>query len=78
MPKRSQYWLNPKVSPRKVAGWSGVMNITGQLDAAVGLVADVCKKHKANPGQVFKKDLKEYLGIIIDAEIGLDFEKIQP
>jgi hypothetical protein len=40
------------------------MNTTGQMDSAVGLVADVCKKYNANPHDVYKLYLQEYLDLI--------------
>lgn len=45
-------------------GGPRVMNTTGQMGAAVGLAAVICKKHNANPREVYKLYLKEYLNLI--------------
>jgi hypothetical protein len=45
-------------------GGPRVMNTTGQMGAAVGLAAAVCKKHNVNPREVYKLYLKEYLSLI--------------
>ncbi len=45
-------------------GGPRVMNTTGQMGAAVGLAATICKKHNANPRDVYKTYLKEYLELI--------------
>jgi hypothetical protein len=45
-------------------GGPRVMNTTGQMGAAVGLAAAICKKHSANPREVYKTYLKEYLSLI--------------
>jgi len=40
------------------------MNTTGQLGTAVGLAATLCKKHQANPREIYQSYLKEYLDLI--------------
>lgn len=45
-------------------GGPRVMNTTGQMGAAVGLAASICKKHNVNPREVYKLYLKEYLSLI--------------
>ncbi len=45
-------------------GGPRVMRTTGQMGAAVGLAASVCKKHKANPRDVYTTYLDEYLQLI--------------
>lgn len=45
-------------------GGPRVMNTTGQMGAAVGLAAAICKKHDTNPREVYKSYLQEYLGLI--------------
>jgi len=45
-------------------GGPRVMNTTGQMGAAVGLAAAICKKHNVNPRDVYKAYLQEYLGLI--------------
>ncbi|HRX12259.1 MAG TPA: FAD-dependent oxidoreductase [Draconibacterium sp.] len=45
-------------------GGPRVMRTTGQMGAAVGIAASVCKKHKANPRDVYTNYLDEYLELI--------------
>jgi len=45
-------------------GGPRVMNTTGQMGAAVGYAAAICKKHHVNPREVYKSYLKEYLNLI--------------
>ncbi len=45
-------------------GGPRVMRTTGQMGAAVGIAASVCKKHKANPRDVYTTYLDEYLQLI--------------
>ncbi len=45
-------------------GGPRVMNTNGQMGAAVGIAAAVCKKHKVNPRDVYKFYLNEYLHLI--------------
>lgn len=47
-------------------GLSGprVMNTTGQMGAAVGIAAALCKKHQVTPREIYQKHLKEYLALI--------------
>jgi hypothetical protein len=45
-------------------GGPRVMRTTGQMGAAVGLAASVCKKYKVNPRDIYQSHLKEYLDLI--------------
>ncbi|MFC4094883.1 FAD-dependent oxidoreductase [Euzebyella saccharophila] len=45
-------------------GGPRVMRTTGQMGAAVGLAASLCKKYDVNPRQVYTGYLKEYLDLI--------------
>ena len=45
-------------------GGPRVMRTTGQMGAAVGLAASVCKKHNASPRDVYTSYLDEYLELI--------------
>jgi hypothetical protein len=45
-------------------GGPRVMRTTGQMGAAVGLAASVCKKHNVNPRDVYTTYLAEYLELI--------------
>ncbi len=45
-------------------GGPRVMRTTGQMGAAVGLAASVCKKYNANPRDVYTSHLNEYLELI--------------
>ena len=45
-------------------GGPRVMRTTGQMGAAVGIAASVCKKHNANPRDVYTTYLGEYLELI--------------
>ena len=40
------------------------MRTTGQMGAAVGLAASVCKKHNASPREIYTSYLDEYLELI--------------
>jgi Dehydrogenases (flavoproteins) len=48
------------------AGLGGprVMRTTGQMGAAVGIAASVCKKYNINPRDVYQAHLKEYMQLI--------------
>ncbi|MRI00142.1 FAD-dependent oxidoreductase [Kriegella sp. EG-1] len=56
------------------AGLGGprVMLTTGQMGAAVGIAAAVCKKYDVNPREIYTGYLEEYLALIEDQK----FEKI--
>lgn len=45
-------------------GGPRVMRTTGQMGAAVGIAASVCKKHNVNPRDVYTTYLEEYLELI--------------
>lgn len=45
-------------------GGPRVMRTTGQMGAAVGIAASVCKKYSASPREVYQSHLKEYLNLI--------------
>jgi hypothetical protein len=45
-------------------GGPRVMRTTGQMGAAVGLAASLCKKYKLTPRAIYQLHLKEYLDLI--------------
>lgn len=45
-------------------GGPRVMRTTGQMGAAVGIAASVCKKYNVTPRDVYQSHLKEYLNLI--------------
>jgi hypothetical protein len=45
-------------------GGPRVMRTTGQMGAAVGLAASICKKYNASPRDVYTTHLQEYLELI--------------
>lgn len=45
-------------------GGPRVMKTTGQMGAAVGLAASLCKKYNTNPRDIYNSHLKEYLDLI--------------
>lgn len=45
-------------------GGPRVMRTTGQMGAAVGLAASLCKKYNVNPRDIYTNHLKEYLDLI--------------
>jgi hypothetical protein len=45
-------------------GGPRVMRTTGQMGAAVGLAASLCKKYKVNPRDIYVSHLNEYLNLI--------------
>ena len=45
-------------------GGPRVMRTTGQMGAAVGLAASICKKYKVAPRDIYQTHLKEYLDLI--------------
>lgn len=45
-------------------GGPRIMNTTGQMGAAVGLAASLCKKYNTNPRAIYQIYLKEYLDLI--------------
>jgi len=45
-------------------GGPRVMNTTGQMGAAVGLAASICKKYNVKPRAIYQTYLKEYLSLI--------------
>ena len=40
------------------------MRTTGQMGAAVGLAAAVCKKYNVNPRSVYENHLEEYMHLV--------------
>lgn len=46
-------------------GGPRVMRTTGQMGAAVGLAAAICKKYDITPREVYEKHLKEYMDLIM-------------
>ena len=47
-----------------VLGGPRVMRTTGQMGAAVGFAASICKKYKVNPRDIYEKYLEEYMQLI--------------
>ncbi len=45
-------------------GGPRVMRTTGQMGAAVGFAAALCKKYQVNPRAIYQKYLKEYMNLI--------------
>lgn len=45
-------------------GGPRVMRTTGQMGAAVGFAASLCKKYKVNPRTIYQKYLTEYMNLI--------------
>ena len=45
-------------------GGPRVMRTTGQMGAAVGYAASLCKKYKVNPRDIYTHHLKEYMDLI--------------
>lgn len=45
-------------------GGPRVMRTTGQMGAAVGFAASLCKKYNASPRDIYQSHLKEYLDLI--------------
>lgn len=45
-------------------GGPRVMRTTGQMGAAVGIAASICKRYQATPRAVYESHLKEYLDLI--------------
>lgn len=45
-------------------GGPRVMRTTGQMGAAVGFAAVICKKHNINPREIYTNHLQEYLDLI--------------
>jgi hypothetical protein len=45
-------------------GGPRVMRTTGQMGAAVGFAASLCKKYNVNPREIYRSHLKEYLDLI--------------
>jgi len=48
-------------------GGPRVMNTTGQMGAAVGYAAYLCKKYQASPRDIYMKYLKEYMEIVLNS-----------
>lgn len=49
-------------------GGPRVMRTTGQMGAAVGFAAALCKKYKVNPRAIYTDHLKEYMQLIEDQQ----------
>ena len=45
-------------------GGPRVMRTTGQMGAAVGFAASLCKKYDVNPRDIYTGYLDEYMGLI--------------
>jgi hypothetical protein len=48
-------------------GGPRVMRTTGQMGAAVGYAASVCKKYQINPREVYNHHLQEYMNLILSS-----------
>lgn len=49
-------------------GGPRVMRTTGQMGAAVGFAASLCKKYKVNPREIYTDHLQEYMQLIDDQQ----------
>lgn len=49
-------------------GGPRVMRTTGQMGAAVGYAASVCKKYKVTPREVYQKHLQEYMDLVLSSD----------
>lgn len=49
-------------------GGPRVMRTTGQMGAAVGFAASLCKKYKVNPRKIYTDHLQEYMQLIEDQQ----------
>jgi hypothetical protein len=49
-------------------GGPRVMRTTGQMGAAVGYAASLCKKHQCSPRQLYEDHLSEYLELIQNSD----------
>ncbi|HNX80399.1 MAG TPA: FAD-dependent oxidoreductase, partial [Prolixibacteraceae bacterium] len=45
-------------------GGPRVMRTTGQMGAAVGVAASLCKKYQCSPRDIYRSHLEEYLKLI--------------
>lgn len=52
-------------------GGPRVMRTTGQMGAAVGYAASVCKKYNIYPRDVYEKHLKEYIDLVASSDDGI-------
>ena len=46
-------------------GGPRVMRTTGQMGAAVGYAASLCKKYNVDPRAIYQKYLSEYMNLIL-------------
>ena len=44
------------------------MRTTGQMGAAVGFAASLCKKYKVNPRDIYTDHLEEYMKLIMEQQ----------
>ncbi|MDW3652066.1 MAG: FAD-dependent oxidoreductase [Bacteroidia bacterium] len=49
-------------------GGPRVMRTTGQMGAAVGFAASLCKKYKVNPRDIYSEHLEEYMKLIMEQQ----------
>jgi hypothetical protein len=49
-------------------GGPRVMRTTGQMGAAVGYAASLCKKHKVNPRALYENHLNEYMKLVLSSD----------
>ena len=54
-------------------GGPRVMRTTGQMGAAVGYSAAICKQYNVNPREVYQKHLEEYMDLILSSNDGKYF-----
>ncbi len=50
-------------------GGPRVMRTTGQMGAAVGFAASLCKKYQVNPRDIYRQHLPEYLELIESQQV---------
>ena len=49
-------------------GGPRVMRTTGQMGAAVGYAASICKKYNTNPREVYLKHLDELMKMVLSSD----------
>ena len=49
-------------------GGPRVMRTTGQMGAAVGYAASLCKRYNVFPRTIYEKHLKEYMNLVLASD----------